>query len=255
MSYVVYGIGSKTITAEGYGDGSFSNCHRKVVVKASVSTKHVLTYTITSSTDTPADAPNTHVKFYVNDKLVHDSGYCSDYSKYPVNKNMSFAGTCKVPSTGHPKIKVVVGICKKDGSQASKSGTVTRATTTYYTVEFSDGYSDTILKSQDVASGKSATPPSDPVRNGYIFTGWSGSYTNVTSDKTIEATWMEREAQNIYVESDVVYARSFNIEKSLDAVEIDGNGNIYASAFTKSDGLGVYKGVLYAKDFINGLPA
>ena len=35
----------------------------------------------------------------------------------------------------------------------------------------------------------------------------------------------------------------------------DGNGNIYASAFTKSDGLGVYKGVLYAKDFINGLPA
>ncbi|MCL2845986.1 MAG: polysaccharide deacetylase family protein [Chitinivibrionia bacterium] len=42
--------------------------------------------------------------------------------------------------------------------------------------------------SQTVNNGANATPPTVS-RNGYNFTGWSGSYTNITSNRTITAQW------------------------------------------------------------------
>ncbi len=59
-----------------------------------------------------------------------------------------------------------------------------------YTVKFVNGLGTT-LKTQTVNYGGSATPPSNPTRSGYTFAGWSGSYTNVTSNRTITATWRD----------------------------------------------------------------
>lgn len=42
---------------------------------------------------------------------------------------------------------------------------------------------------QSVQYGKSATPPSNPTKQGKRFVGWLGDYTNVTSDRTIYAMW------------------------------------------------------------------
>ena len=47
-----------------------------------------------------------------------------------------------------------------------------------YTVTFKD-HDGTVLKEEMVQEGHSATAPSDPLRIGYIFIGWSEDYTNV----------------------------------------------------------------------------
>lgn len=62
---------------------------------------------------------------------------------------------------------------------------------TYYTVTFDlNGGTRTGggALSQRVQRGGSATPPTCS-RTGYTFGGWSGSYTNVTSNRTVTATW------------------------------------------------------------------
>ena len=59
-----------------------------------------------------------------------------------------------------------------------------------YLVTFID-WDETTLKCEIVDAGGSATAPEDPVREGYVFAGWSGSYTNVQSDLTIQALYNE----------------------------------------------------------------
>ena len=58
----------------------------------------------------------------------------------------------------------------------------------FYTVSFID-YNDNVLKTEQVAYNTSATPPSDPIRIGYKFTGWDIAFSNVVSDLTIRATY------------------------------------------------------------------
>jgi hypothetical protein len=68
------------------------------------------------------------------------------------------------------------------------NGAVIKFTAIFYTVTFKD-WDGTILKTESVLSGEDATPPSDPTRESYNFTGWSGTYTNVTSNRIITATY------------------------------------------------------------------
>lgn len=64
----------------------------------------------------------------------------------------------------------------------------TKPTSTTYTVRFLD-WDNSVISIQTVTRGGSATPPSNPTRVGYDFTGWSGDYTNVTEDKVITAQY------------------------------------------------------------------
>lgn len=65
------------------------------------------------------------------------------------------------------------------------------ATLTYsagHTIVFKD-WDGTVLATEKVAAGADATPPTAPEREGYDFTGWYGSYTNVTEDGEVTATY------------------------------------------------------------------
>lgn len=57
-----------------------------------------------------------------------------------------------------------------------------------YTVTFKD-YDGTVLKTQKVESGKAATAPAEPTREHYKFAGWDKSFSNVTSDLVVTATY------------------------------------------------------------------
>ncbi len=60
----------------------------------------------------------------------------------------------------------------------------------YYTVIFKD-YDGTILKEEQVLRNNSATPPKDPIRDGYMFSGWDVAYDKVTTDLEITAKYIQ----------------------------------------------------------------
>ena len=57
-----------------------------------------------------------------------------------------------------------------------------------YTVTFVD-WDGSVLKTQTVEEGSSATAPSNPTRNGYNFIGWDTSFNNITSNLNVTAQY------------------------------------------------------------------
>jgi uncharacterized repeat protein (TIGR02543 family) len=66
--------------------------------------------------------------------------------------------------------------------------TLNQTPPTTFTVRFLD-WNGNVLKTQIVERGANATPPASPTREGYTFSGWSGSYTNVQADVDVTATY------------------------------------------------------------------
>ena len=60
----------------------------------------------------------------------------------------------------------------------------------YYTVTFKD-WNGTILKTEHVGKGYSATAPANPTRSGYMFTGWDRDFTNIQSDLIVTAQYVQ----------------------------------------------------------------
>ena len=116
---------------------------------------------------------------------------------YDYNTSVTLTAT---PSTGyHFTGWTFGGTYGGSPSTSSASTTIkvqnnTTATASFaintYTVTFKD-YNGTVLATKTVNHGGNATPPSNPTRTGYEFTGWSGTYTNVTSNQIVTATYKD----------------------------------------------------------------
>ena len=116
-----------------------------------------------------------------------------------------------------------------------------------------------------------------PIRNGYELLGfytedetlvydttgacvsseyWINSTYVHTGNLDVYAKWKAVEDQDIYIYPDGrVYAREFIVQEGLTDIYIDSHGDIYASSFVQSDEFFVGRGVLYAKEFIEGKPS
>ena len=83
----------------------------------------------------------------------------------------------------------------------------------FYYVQFQD-YNETVLKRDTIDHGNAATPPADPTRTGYTFTGWDAEYDNITSDLTVTAqyeinkytiTWKDGDGKTLETDENVPY--------------------------------------------------
>ena len=61
---------------------------------------------------------------------------------------------------------------------------------TTYTVTFKD-WDGTVLKTEQVEDGHSATAPANPTREGYTFSGWDKEYNNVQSELIVTAQYTQ----------------------------------------------------------------
>lgn len=66
----------------------------------------------------------------------------------------------------------------------------------YYTVRFYDG--ETIMKTESVAYGSQATPPSTEKGDGYMFDGWTPSDLTITGDTDFYGSWKQSEKLEAY---------------------------------------------------------
>ena len=91
-------------------------------------------------------------------------------------------------------------VTAKDGATEASFANITEDKSVYakysttartYVVTFCD-YDGTILSQLDVAYGNAATAPGDPEREGYRFDGWDKTFSNITGELTVKATYVQQ---------------------------------------------------------------
>lgn len=107
----------------------------------------------------------------------------------PTSGHVVFSGTTSVTGTSFT-YAFTGGYYLYSSSECNVHGAVTISGLTYtVTFDLAGGTrTGGGALTQTVTAGGSATPPTC-TKTGYDFAGWSGSYTNVTSNRTITAQW------------------------------------------------------------------
>ncbi len=80
-----------------------------------------------------------------------------------------------------------------EGSPSNPIYVTTPQSPQNHTVTFVD-YDGTVLKTESVTHGNSATAPNNPTREGYTFMGWNKDFSNVISDLTVTAQYSQSDS-------------------------------------------------------------
>lgn len=93
--------------------------------------------------------------------------------------------------------------------------------TVYYCVTFQD-FDGSVLKTETVESGKAATAPADPVREGYAFAGWNKEYASVVEDMVITAEYQRITNTAFTVDTVTATAGNKQVEVKISVTENPG---------------------------------
>ena len=88
---------------------------------------------------------------------------------------------------------------------------------TKYTVIFKD-WDGTILKTEIVKEGSSATAPTNPTREGHRFTGWDKDFTNITANITITAQYSIKTYVVIFKDDDGTTLKTQTVDHGSAAI-------------------------------------
>ena len=88
-----------------------------------------------------------------------------------------------------------------------------------FTVTFKN-YDGKVLKYDNVLKGQSATPPTPPKRNGYIFDKWDKDFSNITKDLIVTAIYIEEIPASI--DNARFYSKNFSYDGSEKELLVEG---------------------------------
>lgn len=111
--------------------------------------------------------------------------YNGNSSEYLSRETTGLSTASTMPDEGTYTVRVKA---TNVAGQSAESQAVTIQVHGPSTVSFLD-HDGSILSRQSVAYGASALTPSSPTREGYTFSGWDNTYTNVTTDRTVRAKY------------------------------------------------------------------
>lgn len=136
-------------------------------------------------------------------KTVPDDKEC-DYDRFKEGTQKITINYCNVPYTFNVKV-------------AEK----------LYKVIFTDSDGKTVIAEQELKKGQDATAPEAPAKEGYEFTGWDRSFTNVTRDIVVKAVYTKLykvtfKSKDGQTELKVQYVRSGEAAEAPEAPEIEG---------------------------------
>lgn len=122
--------------------------------------------------------------------------------------------------------------------------TITAQYVQQFSVTFVD-YNGTVLKTETVENGKSATAPTAPTRPYYTFLGWDKSFVSVTSDLVVNAMYEENTHTVTYynTKGNVVPSQytTYSEKDGLhlpdeDTITLTAEGYTFAGWYTQSEG-------------------
>ena len=136
-------------------------------------------------------------------KTVPDDKEC-DYDRFKEGTQKITINYCNVPYTFNVKV-------------AEK----------LYKVIFTDSDGKTVIAEQELKKWQDATAPEAPAKEGYEFTGWDRSFTNVTRDIVVKAVYTKLykvtfKSKDGQTELKVQYVRSGEAAEAPEAPEIEG---------------------------------
>ena len=115
--------------------------------------------------------------------------YLEIYGEYGNIDNNAFSGTTN--DSGLMTFYCEEGSAAENYAKQNHIRTVNIPAERYYTVTFYDYDMKVLGAPQSVQAGADAVPPATPSREGYVFTGWSFDYHNITKDMEIKAEYQK----------------------------------------------------------------
>ena len=123
----------------------------------------------------------------ITEIMASSFNYCESLKDIYFDGTLTQWYSIKKASGWNYKISSECMLHLKDGTSVSLWHTPTK-----YTVSFVD-FDGTVLSTQKVIVGLDAVEPEVPEREGYIFAGWSRSFTNIQEDIVVTAEYTKKE--------------------------------------------------------------